>query len=49
VRGEEMVSGSGDELQSVLPRFALEGGKFALLTTTIKFFGAPDLPRFALG
>ena len=41
-----MVLGSGDQLQSMLPRFALEGGKFTLLTATIKFFSAaidPDL------
>jgi hypothetical protein len=48
------VLGSGDQLQSVLARFVLESGKFALLTTTIKFLGAPILlstahPRTDLG
>ena len=49
LRGEDVVLGSGDQLQSVLPRFALESGKFALLTTTIKFLGAPIHPDLSLG
>jgi hypothetical protein len=44
-----MLSGSGDQLHSVLPRFALESGKFAWLTPTIKFFGAPIHPDLSLG
>jgi hypothetical protein len=42
-----MLSGSGEQLYSVLPRFALESGKFALLTPTIKFFVAPGWKDFA--
>jgi hypothetical protein len=44
-----MVSGSGDQLQSVLPGFALESGKFALLTPTIKFLGAAIDPDLSFG
>ena len=44
-----MVSASGDQLQSVLPVLALEGGKFALLTRTIKFFSAPIHSDLSLG
>jgi len=40
-RTGNLCSGSGDQLQSVLQRFALQGRKFALLTTAIKFLGTP--------
>ena len=36
-------------MQSVLPRFALQGGEFALLTPPIKFFAAPIYPDLSLG
>lgn len=44
-----MPSGSEDQLHSVLPRFALESGKFVLLTPMIKFFAAPIQPDLSLG
>jgi hypothetical protein len=44
-----MLSGSGDQLHSVLPGFALESAKFALLTPAMKFFGAPIHPDLSLG
>ena len=34
-------------MHSVLPRFAFESRKFALLTPRIKFFGAPGWKDFA--
>ena len=44
-----MVLGCGDKSQSVLPRFTVEGGEFALLTPPIKFFAAPIYPDLSLG
>ena len=43
-----MVLGCGNKSQSVLPRFTVEGGEFALLTPPIKFFGAAIYPDLSL-
>jgi len=47
--GSEGGLGSGDQLHSVLSRFALQGGKFTLLTATIKFFSAAIFPDLSSG